>query len=142
MRACSTSRTSPSRTCSPDRWPRPLEPSSAVEDAPAVVTVVTREEIRRGGYRTVAAALEMIPGFAVNTDHVLFNAGLRGISGGIRGGSRHLKVLVDGVPVSFLPDAWNFLGPEFLPISAVERIEVVTRPGLCALWFERVPRCG
>jgi iron complex outermembrane receptor protein len=64
----------------------------------------------------------------VNTDHVFSNVGVRGISGGIRSASRHIKVMIDGQPVAFRPDAANLLGPELIPIEAIERIEVVRGP--------------
>lgn len=97
-------------------------------EAPANISITTAEEIRRAGYRSVGEALEMIPGLAVNTNHVFVNVGVRGVSGGLRGDSRHVKVLIDGHPAAFRPDAQNFLGPELVPIEIVERIEVIRSP--------------
>lgn len=97
-------------------------------DAPAIVSVITGEEIREMGYRSVAEALESVPGFYVINDFLAPNLGVRGVSGGLRAYSRIVKVLIDGQPVSFRSDTTNFLGPELIPMGAVERIEVVRGP--------------
>jgi iron complex outermembrane receptor protein len=103
--------------------------AQTIAEAPAVISVITARQIRDAGYRTVAEALEQIPGLIVDSDHVLFNVGVRGIMGGLRNGSRHIKLLIDGQPVGFRPDATNFLGSELIPIDAIARIEVVRGPG-------------
>ncbi len=97
-------------------------------DAPAIITVIDKDEIRQAGYRSVAEALQSSPGLVVNTDHVIYNVGVRGINGGIRSGSRHLKLLVNGQAIAYRPDAQLFLGPELIPISVIERIEVIRGP--------------
>src|SRR6478609_7092694 len=48
--------------------------SESVEDAPAVITVVTREDIRRWGYQTVAEVLSHTVGFYLIDDEILPNA--------------------------------------------------------------------
>src|SRR5687767_5849346 len=45
--------------------------AESIEDAPAVITVVTREEIRRWGYQTVAEVLSHTVGFYLIDDHIL-----------------------------------------------------------------------
>ncbi len=99
-----------------------------VRAAPSTVTVVTRDELRRGNYRTVAEALSRVAGLYVVDDWVMPSAQVRGFSGGARGWSRGLKVMIDGQPVLFRTDSTVDLGPALLPISAVERIEVVRGP--------------
>ncbi len=99
-----------------------------VAEAPAIIAVVTRQEMERHGYRSVAEALEAIPGVYVNYDYVFHDAGLRGISNELRGASRSIKVLINGQDVSFRAETSNFLGPELIPISAIERIEVIRGP--------------
>lgn len=95
---------------------------------PASVAVVTAEQIARGGYRSVAEALADIPGLYVSYDLDNYNVAVRGLYGGARAGSRYLKVMIDGRAVSFVQADVHYLGPEFIPISAVERIEVMRGP--------------
>jgi iron complex outermembrane receptor protein len=100
----------------------------SARDAPAVISVVTAEDIRQFGYRSVAEALVQVPGMYGISDRVAPNVGVRGIHAGVRAWSRILKVMIDGQPMAFRSDASNFLGPSLLNMEAVERIEVVRGP--------------
>lgn len=97
-------------------------------ETPASVSVITRDQIARAGYRSVAEALASVPGFYVSYDLVNYNVAVRGAIGGARGGGRLLKVMIDSVPVPFAQSETYFLGPEFVPITAIERIEVLRGP--------------
>ncbi len=97
-------------------------------EAPALVTILTREQIAVWGYRSVAEALGHLLGFYVVDDHTLANVAVRGISGGLHADSSIVKVLIDGHAVAFHATGGNWLGPELVPLSAVERIEVVRGP--------------
>jgi iron complex outermembrane receptor protein len=99
-----------------------------VASAPAIISVITASQIRAMGYRTVAEALQSLPGFHAISDHVEWNIGVRGINGGQRAASRIIKVMIDGQPVSFRPSTGNWLGEELIPIAAVNRIEVIRGP--------------
>jgi iron complex outermembrane receptor protein len=55
--------------------------------APAVISVLTREDILRRGYQSLAEALRHVIGFYVVDDHVIPNAGVRGVAGGLFGES-------------------------------------------------------
>lgn len=96
--------------------------------SPSSVWVVTREQIELAGYRSVAEALSQVPGLLVSFDLDNYNVALRGLYGGARAGSRYIKVMIDGRAISFAQSGVHYLGPEFLPIVAVERIEVVRGP--------------
>ncbi|WP_342120068.1 TonB-dependent receptor plug domain-containing protein [Pseudoduganella sp. OTU4001] len=100
----------------------------SARDAPAVISVITAEDIRQFGYRSVAEALVQVPGMYAISDRVAPNVGVRGINAGVRAWSRILKVMIDGQPLAFRSDASNFLGPSLLNMEAVERIEVVRGP--------------
>lgn len=99
----------------------------------ANVYVITRDQIVSRGYRSLADALVNVPGLYLIDDFVLPSIGVRGATGGLRSGTRIVKVMINGVPVHFRPDLTAFIGPELLPIDAIERIEVVQGP-LSALY--------
>ncbi|RKZ28759.1 hypothetical protein DRQ26_00455 [bacterium] len=100
-----------------------------ITQAPSVIRVITAEEIRQRGYKSVGEALSSIPGIYVSYDHYNYNVCVRGISAGVRGWSRIIKVMIDNQPIAFKYDGTKFLGPELIPIDAVDRIEVVIGPG-------------
>jgi iron complex outermembrane receptor protein len=101
---------------------------TSAEEAPAVAEVITRSQIREWGYRTVAEVLQHIPGFYVVDDYINPNVAVRGVSAGLFGDSSIMKVMVDGHSVSFRSTSGNYLGPELIPLSSVERIEIVRGP--------------
>lgn len=98
-------------------------------EAPSIITVIPRSTIQMRGYRSVGEALKSVPGLYVIDDLVTQNVGVRGIAGGPDSWSRVIKVLIDGQAATFYTLAGNFLGPEFLPMEAVEAIEVIRGPG-------------
>lgn len=103
--------------------------SESVAQAPAVIDVVTQEEIQIYGYRTLAEVLESLPGLDVTSDHYQSSLGVRGVTSGQRGWSRGVKIMIDGQPIAFRASGENFLGVEAIPLQVVERIEVIRGPG-------------
>jgi iron complex outermembrane receptor protein len=101
---------------------------SSAEEAPATVEVITGQELRDWGYTSVADALRHVEGMFVEDDHILPNVAVRGISGGLLAESGIIKVMIDGHSVAFRSTAGNWLGPELVPLSAVERIEIIRGP--------------
>jgi vitamin B12 transporter len=92
---------------------------------PAAVTVITRQDIEERGYQSLAEALAAVPGL-----HLVQAGGLgQQASAFLRGtASRHVRVLLDGVPIEDPSDpngAFNF-GNDLL--GDIERIEVVRGP--------------
>ncbi len=89
----------------------------AVEKS-ATVTVVTAQQIKEHGVRTVGQALEMVPGTHVRVGGK-GEAYIR-----IRGfRQREVAVLIDGVPVSSPYDGQLDLSN--LPVQTIERIDVI-----------------
>ncbi|MES1204651.1 MAG: TonB-dependent receptor [Pseudomonadota bacterium] len=98
-------------------------------EAPSIVTVITRPMIRALGSRSVAEALRDVPGFFVIDDYVTSQISVRGVNAGPNSWSRIVKVMVDGHPITDYSTGGTFLGPELIPIEAVESIEVIRGAG-------------
>ena len=111
--------------------------SGGVEEERAIasanVFVVQRQTIASHGWRSLAEVLANVPGLYIIDDQVLPTLGVRGVTGGLRAGTRVVKVMIDGQQVHFRPMLSAFLGPEYIPMEAVERIEVAKGP-LSALY--------
>ncbi len=99
-----------------------------LDDAPAVISVITSYDIEARGYRSVAEAVQSLAGIYVANDGVEPNLAVRGISGGLRGYSDVIKVMIDGQPTDFRPYTSNDLGPSQIPLPAIDRIEVIRGP--------------
>ncbi|MFT3926420.1 MAG: TonB-dependent receptor [Myxococcales bacterium] len=102
--------------------------SESIDDAPAVITVVTYEDIVRWGYQSVAEVLQNTLGFYVLDDHVLPNVGVRGVTGGAGAESGVLKVMIDGRSVSYRSTSGNWLGVELVPLESIKQIEILRGP--------------
>jgi iron complex outermembrane receptor protein len=107
--------------------------AQAREQTPANVTVVTRDEMSKRGWRSVADVLTHVPGFYVTDDGSLTSVAARGVNAGLNTGTRLVKVLINGVAVNYRPEQRAFLGPEYLPIEAIDRIEIALGP-LSSVW--------
>lgn len=95
---------------------------------PAVVTIITGDEILGRGYTSLAAALRTVPGFYDVDDLVTHNLGVRGINGGKGASGNVVLVMIDGMPVDYAPSTGNFLGPELIPLEMIERVEIIRGP--------------
>ena len=101
---------------------KPLE----LKEVPVPISVITQDMME--GYRSVPDVLEDEAGIYVNRDLLFDDVGLRGIVSGMRGYSRGWKILINGMPVSYRVSSIKSLGEEFIPLDAVERIEIVKGP--------------
>ncbi len=100
-----------------------------VSETPSLVTVVTAEEIRAHGYRTLAEALEWVRGFYTRYDRNYTYLGVRGLQ---RPGDYNNRVLltIDGHTLNTPIYGDAAVGRELgLDLERVERIEVVRGPG-------------
>lgn len=105
----------------------PSRRAQAMEESPAPVTVITREDIRRSGALTLPEVLALAPGVD------MVRRSEAGVEISIRGfntySSNKVLVMLDSRPLLNHADAatnWNLLP---VPIEAIERIEIVRGPG-------------
>ena len=97
-------------------------------EAPSSVTVVTRDEIQKYGYRTLADILRSVRGFDITYDRNFTYAGVRGINRPETYNSRVL-LLIDGHRINNNIYEQAMLGTEFpLDVDLIERVEVVRGP--------------
>lgn len=100
-----------------------------ITEAPSSVTIVTRDEIRKGGNRTLAEVLNGVPGLYVRNDRNFSLLGIRGFS---HPGSYNEKfqLLVDGHRVNDGVTSRAGIGNEFgIDVDLIERVEVIRGPG-------------
>jgi len=116
--------------------PRRLEVAGAtqrqirLEDAPASTTIITAEELRLFGYRTVAEALRSVRSLQVWTDRLYDSAGMRGF-GVPENANARILVLLNGQPLNDVVRGYGPLGMDLgIDMSQVERIEVVRGEGM------------
>lgn len=102
--------------------------AETVEEAPAIITVVTRDDIERWGYQSVREVLDHTLGFYLVDDHILPNAAVRGVSGGLGAESGVIKVMIDGRSVAYRTTSGNWLGVELIPLGSIAQIEIIRGP--------------
>jgi outer membrane receptor for ferrienterochelin and colicins len=99
----------------------------AVEDAPASITVIPRQELEKKAYRDVTDALRDVPGVVITGGGSSSDISIRGMA------SNYTMILVDGKPQNSRETRPNSDGAGIEqgwlpPLSAIERIEVVRGP--------------
>ena len=105
----------------------------ARETTPAALYVISAEEIRRSGHRTIAEALRLVPGMYVGRINASsWLIGSRGLTGSSLTATRYL-VLIDGRLVYDPLISTTFWDTTDLVLADVERIEVIRGPG-ATLW--------
>ncbi len=100
-----------------------------VTEAPSSVSIVTADEIRKYGYRTLADILRSQKGFYISYDRNYSYVGVRGFG---RGGSYNsrIQLLVDGHRINDNLFDSALIGTEFvLDIDLIDRVEVIRGPG-------------
>jgi outer membrane receptor for ferrienterochelin and colicins len=99
-----------------------------VTEAPASVSIVTRDEIRKYGYRTLADALRSVRGIYVTYDRNYNFIGIRGFN---RPGDYNSRILllVDGHRINDNIFDTAPIGTEFpVDVDLIDRIEVIRGP--------------
>lgn len=100
----------------------------ALHRAPSVATVITAEEIRESGARTLDQVLERVPGLHVGRSAVSRQDAVYSIRGIHTGFNPQVLLLMDGVAFPHLysggrPSTFS------LPVENIERVEVIRGPG-------------
>lgn len=99
-----------------------------VTEAPATITIITADEIKRYGYRTLADVLRNVPGFYLTNDRNYTYLGIRGFA---RAGDYNsgLLLLVDGHRNNDNIFDQALIGTEFpVDIDLIDRVEVIRGP--------------
>lgn len=100
--------------------------------APAIVTVITSEQIQRRGYRTLAEILADAVGFEINDNLHWPDTGVRGINERTTYGDKIL-ILIDGHAMAWRQFNRNYHNESWFRPNDVKRIELIRGPG-SALW--------
>lgn len=95
-------------------------------EAPSTISVVTREQIERFGWRSLNDVLYRLPGFGPGQDYDRPTVPTRGLSEGWN--ANHLLHLVDGIPMNS-----NLYGAAFTseitPLNFTRSLEIIRGPG-------------
>ena len=99
-----------------------------VTAAPASVTLVTSEDIRRYGYRSLGAILQTVPGFFITYDRNYTISAVRGF-GRTGDYNSRLLLLVDGHRINDNIYNQALLGTEFpVDVDLIDRVEIIHGP--------------
>ena len=98
---------------------------------PAAIDVITGDEVRRTGHRSLAEALRMSPGvFVGRINSQATSVGMRGFNGGL---ANKTLVLIDGRSVYDPLFSGSFWNVQDVLLEDLDRIEVIRGPG-ATLW--------
>ncbi len=95
--------------------------------SPAIMSVITAQQIKHTGFRTLADVLETVPGFDISMNrNGTREIGVRGI---LEDDSPKVKVLIDGHSINEPGSGGASFNFDDLVVENVERIEIIRGPG-------------
>ncbi|NNG25689.1 TonB-dependent receptor plug domain-containing protein [Telluria aromaticivorans] len=101
-----------------------------LQDAPASVYVITADELRRSGARSLPEALRLAPNLHVAQSSTYGHAiSARGLNGSNNSGPNKLLVMIDGRSVYAPLFSGVFWDMQDVMLDDIERIEVISGPG-------------
>src|SRR5882724_131344 len=99
-----------------------------ITEAPSSVTILTSEEVKRYGHRTLADVLQSVPGLYITYDRNYSFLGVRGFNLGDN--NNRVLLLVDGHRLNNSLSDSAYLGTEFiLDVDLIDRVEIIRGPG-------------
>lgn len=100
--------------------------AQTTREAPAIVTVITADQIRQRGYRSLAELLRGLPGVTVS--RAKEGRSLAWFRGSLSQDNNKFLLLVDGVPWydGVYQHAWI---DAYLPLEIVKQVEIIKGPG-------------
>ena len=100
-------------------------------EAPASVTIITADEVKKYGYQTLADILASAPGLYTTYDRNYSYLGVRGVSlGGFNTLNSRVLVLVDGHRINNNLTDGAAIGTDFiLDVDLIDRVEIIRGPG-------------
>jgi outer membrane cobalamin receptor len=111
----------------------PSKMEQTANEAPANITVITADELKKMGYHNFVDVLRDIVGMDVNNPgQGQMDFGLRGINETLSMG-KYFQVLLDGYDMSWRQFYRNHVSTAWISLDAVERIEIIRGPS-SALW--------
>jgi outer membrane receptor for ferrienterochelin and colicin len=100
-----------------------------ISEAPSSVSVITAEDIRQRGYRTLTDVLRSVPGMTISYDRNYNYANMRGL-GNPGDLNTRLLILIDGRRLNDVVYDQGAIGTEFpIDLDLIDRVEFVPGPG-------------
>ncbi len=102
--------------------------SQKTTDAPASISIITADDVKKYGFRTLGDILQSVRGFSVSYNRIYSFLGVRGFNRGDF--NSRVLVLVDGHRINNSLSDGAFIGTEFiLDVDLIDKVEVIRGPG-------------